>query len=282
MAKVYGYMRVSHDDSAQSGLGLKAQRQQILNWYRMLRSQPKHRGNMEWGKLVIDKAVSAYSKKFITRPAGRWLHEQLQTGDHIIFARLDRGFRNLRDCLAMMEVWRDKGVIVHFCDIQVDSGTAIGKLVINIMGTISEWYSATISERTKEALAQRKLARQRVCSFAPIGYKLGQKNPRGRQYLIQDKQDQALCRLTWIYRHLMKFTWPFLLDRIEAILAKRQKRKPLYRIHRRQWGKMRGVRGMLRWEEFRDRRKIDPDAVWPSTVNQKDMPAAPAKMRAVR
>src|SRR6187399_1444676 len=134
MGKVYGYLRVSHADSVESGLGLKGQKQTIRQWYKMLRMRDK---KLEWAGILRDLAVSAYSKVLVARPAGRELNSRLEEGDHVIFAKLDRGFRNTMDCLRTIAMWQARGVTVHFVDLQLNTSTSMGKMMLTIMAALA-------------------------------------------------------------------------------------------------------------------------------------------------
>jgi DNA invertase Pin-like site-specific DNA recombinase len=96
------------------------------------------------------EAVSAYTLNLAERPEGKQLHCALRRGDHVIFARLERAFRNLRDMQIQMSQWRDRGINIHFATENVDATTAMGQLQLNLMGAMAQWYSEYISERTKE------------------------------------------------------------------------------------------------------------------------------------
>ena len=92
----FGYRRCSHQDSADTRLGLDTQTRAVKAWYQVVNAE--HPG-VEWGQFFEDAAVSAHKRRFFDRPEGSKLNAQLRKGDHVIFAKFDRAFRNLRDCL---------------------------------------------------------------------------------------------------------------------------------------------------------------------------------------
>jgi hypothetical protein len=70
---VFGYIRVSTRDQAESGAGLAAQRDQIEEFFER-KYKPQ---GYAWGGIYEDKAVSAYKKWFADRPLAQKLMRQL-------------------------------------------------------------------------------------------------------------------------------------------------------------------------------------------------------------
>jgi DNA invertase Pin-like site-specific DNA recombinase len=146
---VYGYVRVSHEDSKKSGLSVGAQKDAITRY-----CERRELDSPQW---FIDEAVSAWKIQFYRRPQGGKLREIMKAGDTIIFYRLDRGFRSLLDFVRTVPVWIDEGVNVVILDQNFDFTTANGKLFLNVMAAYAQWKSDMISQRTKAGLERRKL-----------------------------------------------------------------------------------------------------------------------------
>jgi putative DNA-invertase from lambdoid prophage Rac len=144
----YGYIRVSTTDQADSGLGLQAQRDAIAREYEQ-KWKPE---GFAWGGVFEDAAVSG-GKQFLTRPAGLRLSTAANTGDVLLFAKLDRAFRSTVDCLSTLTVWRARGVRVVFINCNFDTESPMGKFALTIMAGASEWERDMIALRTKEGLA---------------------------------------------------------------------------------------------------------------------------------
>ena len=162
MGKVYGYVRCSHADSAESGLGMEVQRQKIETYFRYFVMRQQGDEVIEWGGWFVDSAVSAYRFKLSMRPEGRKLCETMQRGDHVIFSRLDRGFRLLPDMLDMFGRWRDGGITPHFVEENLDLSTPGGQLMANVLGSVNQWYSQFLSQRSKEVAARLKAQGKRA------------------------------------------------------------------------------------------------------------------------
>jgi DNA invertase Pin-like site-specific DNA recombinase len=74
-------------------------------------------------------------------------------GDHIVFPAIDRGFRNVNDCLHWFEVWNRRGVHLHVLNFggnQLDLGTPIGRLVFRVLAVLAELERDIRSERNRE------------------------------------------------------------------------------------------------------------------------------------
>ena len=87
---VYAYARVSTLQQANEGDSLEAQVKQVLG-YASSRGLELHKDGV-----FVEKGVSG-GQEFGSRPAGSKLLASLQSGDIVIFPKLDRGFRNTRD-----------------------------------------------------------------------------------------------------------------------------------------------------------------------------------------
>lgn len=162
MGKVYGMCRVSSVSSAVSDISIPAQRSIIREFKRT------HYPNMKWGDLCypddetkgffVDRAVSAWSKKFRNRPGSSKLFEILEEGDVLLMHSVSRGFRNIVDFCETMSELHKRGVTVRFVtEDSINFSTASGKLIGNILAAVAQYSSDIKSERLREAGAMRRL-----------------------------------------------------------------------------------------------------------------------------
>lgn len=165
---VYGYARVSHLDAAEKGLGIQAQIDGIQRWWNWAREH-KAWDCHQWGKVgwegvredgkendtgfFVDKAVSAYRKRFIHRPAGGRLDARLQAGDAVVIYRLDRSFRNVADFSTTTDRWIKAGIRLVFINPHLDLSSAMGTMMAHVMAAFAQFESAVKSERIREANA---------------------------------------------------------------------------------------------------------------------------------
>ena len=98
---------------------------------------------------------------------GRWdrpeLHrllDQLRKGDVLIVARLDRLSRSLRDVLAIMEKIQEAEAGFRSFSEAIDTTTAPGRMMMQMVGAFAEFERAILRERTKAGL---DAARKRGC-----------------------------------------------------------------------------------------------------------------------
>lgn len=196
---------MSDEGQAKSGLGLAAQKRRIEEAARRIRD-----GKLK--RILADKAVSARRKLFLDRIKGAELDRLLTNGDHVIIAKLDRAFRNLRDFATVMDSWRKRGVYVHLLDLGVDTSSPVGELVAGIMAAVAQWESQRIGERIKEAKAILR-SRGRTTNGRPlIGTKIR------RKLVIPDPAQRKVMRLITRLRENERLSWPGI-----AVELKRQK-----------------------------------------------------------
>lgn len=223
-ARAFGYARVSHVDSAESGLSIADQSEQIRNYYNYIKTR-KGNENLEWGGIFEDLAQSAFKKTFLRRPESRALLDTLQDGDHVMFYRLDRGFRNVADLTRTVDELSKRDISIHFIDLQMDVNSANGRFFMHVVGAVAEWMSRVQSERIKGALAQlRKSPHRPRRGLHDWGFKIVNRN--GRRMRIPDVHDRGLMKYC-LKRHTENATIRQICCEVEAKMAAYEKRKPL-------------------------------------------------------
>src|SRR6202163_435151 len=98
------------------------------------------------------------------RPRGRWdrpellrLLDQMRKGDVLIVSRLDRLSRSLRDLLMIMERIEQAEAGFRSLTEAIDTTTAPGRMMMQMVGVFAEFERAILRERTKAGLdAARK------------------------------------------------------------------------------------------------------------------------------
>lgn len=184
MSTAYGYTRVSSDSQAESGLSLSDQREQIKLQCKSLR---KLRG-LSIGHIYEDAAVSGSRYELRLRPEGERLDAVLQSGDYVVIAKLDRAFRNQRDCLNTIHEWERRGVVVFLLDLGVDTSTATGKLFLGILAAFAQWESARIGERIRDAKRAMRTEGRSVNGHRTLGHRV----VRGK--LVDDPAEKKLAK----------------------------------------------------------------------------------------
>lgn len=146
--RVVGYVRVSTEEQADTGLGLGAQRAAIVE-------EARRRG---WDLVAIHEDAGATGKSMDNRPALAEALEAVQSGDveALVVAKLDRLSRSLLDFASLMEQSHRQGWALIALDLGVDTTTPAGEMIANVMATFAQFERRLIGERTKGALAVRK------------------------------------------------------------------------------------------------------------------------------
>ena len=148
-----GYVRVSTDRQAEQGVSLEAQEAKI-------RAMATVQGH-ELVEVIVDAGESA---KSLHRPGLERLLELVRSGSiqAVIVAKLDRLTRSVKDLSALLELFEKKKVALVSVAESLDTGSAAGRLVITIMGAVSQWDREAIGERTRDALRHKRSKGERV------------------------------------------------------------------------------------------------------------------------
>ena len=121
-------------------------------------------------EVIVDAGESA---KSLSRPGMERLLELVDSRavDVVIIAKLDRLTRSVKDLAELLEKFSRRGVALVSVAESLDTGTAAGRLVLNIMVSVSQWEREAIGERTKDAMRHKRSKGERV-GTVPFGYRL--------------------------------------------------------------------------------------------------------------
>ncbi|MFC4755415.1 recombinase family protein [Dietzia aurantiaca] len=146
---VVGYLRVSTDEQAVSGLGLEAQRATIE-----ARAAAEGWTVISW---FADEGVSGTVAP-VERPGLSDALDAVSEGQasRLVASHLSRIGRSAArvldlDTLAAAEGW---GLVM--CDLQIDTATAAGRFMLGNMAAAAEYERNLVSERTRAALAVKR------------------------------------------------------------------------------------------------------------------------------
>jgi site-specific DNA recombinase len=161
--RVAGYIRVSSQEQADSGLGLEAQTAKI-------NAMATVKG---WSQPVIysDAGVSGTIEPMKRQGMSSLLNDiTLGKIDALIVLSLDRLGRKSRIILDLVETMKKHGVILISTKESFDSSTAMGTFALQMIAAVSELERNQISERTKAALDVRKEKHGYASGKLPMGY----------------------------------------------------------------------------------------------------------------
>ena len=90
--------------------------------------------------------------------------------DTVIIAKLDRLTRSVKDLAELLERFTRRGVSLVSVADSLDTRSAAGRLVLNIMVSVSQWEREAIGERTRDAMHHKRANGERV-GTVPFGYR---------------------------------------------------------------------------------------------------------------
>ncbi len=177
--RAVGYVRVSSDKQADGGVSLEAQTSRI-----------QAMATVQDAALVDTIIDAGESAKSLNRPGMVRLlamieSRQVQT---VIVAKLDRLTRSVRDLADLLERFERRNVSLVSVSESLDTGTAAGRLVLNVMMSVAQWEREAIGERTREALRHKRAKGLRVGGI-PFGYRLAVDR---RTLEIEPEEQEAL------------------------------------------------------------------------------------------
>lgn len=153
------YVRVSSARQAEEGVSIAAQ-------VRRVKSYAEYRNFLLPDEnIFIDDGVSA-GVSLWNRPAGKQMRKQIicSNARHLLAFKMDRLFRNTRDCLATVDELQEEDVHIHFCEFDggpMDTTSATGRMFLTVLAAFGELERGLISERTKLAIGHLKQNKQR-------------------------------------------------------------------------------------------------------------------------
>jgi site-specific DNA recombinase len=162
MATAIGYIRVSTEKQSEAGVSLEAQAAKI-------RAMAVIQG-VELADVIVDAGESA---KSLRRPGMAQLLAMVDAGDvdTVIIAKLDRLTRSVADLAELLKRFERRNVSLVSVVDSLDTRSAAGRLVLNIMVSVSQWEREAIGERTRDAMSHKRANGERV-GTVPYGFRV--------------------------------------------------------------------------------------------------------------
>jgi len=101
---------------------------------------------------VFSEQISSVAK----RPKLAEVIKFVRKGDKLVVTKLDRLARSVKDLNDIVTELNDKGVNLQILNINIDTATPTGKLMMNLLGSISEFERSMMLERQREGIAKAK------------------------------------------------------------------------------------------------------------------------------
>lgn len=176
MKYAIGYARVSTEKQASAGISLEAQEARIHAWceangYKLVR-------------VYVDAGLSG--KRMDTRKELLAALAALKKGMALVSYSLSRLARSTKDALAIAEAIQKKKADLVSLSEQIDTTTAAGKMMFQMLAVLAEFERNLVGERTSTALQHKKRNGQKYCNQTPYGFNAVE----GR--LVEVEQESAI------------------------------------------------------------------------------------------
>ena len=183
MRPAIGYIRVSSEEQADSGLGLEAQRQRIQAYCTMK--------ELRLVQVFEDGGVSG-GKPLGSRPAGANLLAAIRKNKAVlVVAKFDRLFRSVADAAQSITDFNRRDIELVAISEGFDMTNPYGRAMAQMASVFAELERAMIRDRTRAAMDVKRGRRERISRHAPYGWDFG---PKGK--LIENAvQQRAIGRM---------------------------------------------------------------------------------------
>lgn len=160
MKQAIGYVRVSTEQQANEGVSLEAQKAKIAAWCVT--------NGYELVDVFVDAGISG--KSMDKRPGLQDAMKSLKKGMALVSYSLSRLARSTKDALSIGEtVAKRKADMVSLTE-QIDTTTAAGKMMFQMLSVLAEFERNLVAERTTNALQHKKRTSQKYCNQTPYGF----------------------------------------------------------------------------------------------------------------
>ncbi len=173
------YTRVSTEDQAREGYSLAAQ-------LKRLRAYADAQGWVVAGEYVDD----GYSGRDVKRPAYQRMMAERDLWDAILVLKMDRIHRNSRNFMAMMDDLRKWGKDFVSATESLDTGTATGRFVADMLQRIAQLESEQTGERVHMGMRQAAEEGKFLGMSDPYGYRFD----RAKGNLVVVPEEAAVVR----------------------------------------------------------------------------------------
>jgi len=183
--RAVGYVRVSTDQQALEGVSLDAQQVRIRAH---CISQ-----DIELVDIVIDEGFSA---KSLERPGIKRALAMLASNqaNALVVVKLDRLTRSVKDLGYLCDSYFREGLPYSLLSVSdsIDTRSASGKLMLNVLMSVAQWEREAISERTQEAMDELKRRGVRM-GGAPYGWQYTKEpDEHGRRNIVLHPGEQKI------------------------------------------------------------------------------------------
>jgi DNA invertase Pin-like site-specific DNA recombinase len=80
----------------------------------------------------------------------------IRKGDTVVVTKLDRLARSMRDLLEIVDTIKAKGAELRILAMNLDTSSATGELMLNVLGSVAQFERSMMLERQREGIAKAK------------------------------------------------------------------------------------------------------------------------------
>jgi len=177
VVKVAIYTRVSTDDQALEGFSLPAQRERLKAYC----------DSQGWTIYNIYED-DGHSGRKIKRPGYQQMLKERENWDMILVLKMDRIHRNSRNFMEMMDNLHKWGKEFSSMQESLDTSTAMGRFVVDIIQRIAQLESEQIGERVYAGMKQKaKTVGGPLGKHTPFGY-----DRSNGEYIINENESEVV------------------------------------------------------------------------------------------
>lgn len=178
-----------------------------------------HLDEYEFMGVTVDDLLAARTSKFLERPGAAALNVQMQRGDHLVIARMDRGWRSMDDFLACYEMWQERGIATHVIDFNLTTTSYLSSEIKQLQA-VADWARLAKLERYKEARALQGCLTEPYFFRAKLGWKrvfLGwSKAGHPIRKFVPDMKMRGIMKEIVGWREQDNMTWTDIANRLTA------------------------------------------------------------------
>lgn len=156
------YLRVSTGKQADQGLSLEVQQDKATAYARLY--------DLDLIEVIVDAGESA---KTLQRPGLQRALSLLQSGQAaaLLIIKLDRLTRSVADLGRLIDEYfaPGKAELLSVSE-QMDTRSASGRLVLNILASVSQWEREIIAERTRDVMRHKQKQGEYIGGHIPYGF----------------------------------------------------------------------------------------------------------------
>lgn len=186
--KVIGYIRVSSKEQVEDGVSLDAQRAKLQAYALAM--------DLELVAMEEDAGISA--KTISGRPGLMRTLALLESGaaEGVLVVKLDRLTRSVRDLGDLVERYFAREFSLLSVSDSIDTRTAAGRLILNVLTSVAQWEREATGERTRDALGHLRTEGVHI-GGVPLGWdRTDEIDDEGRRrWIVNDAEQLVLQRI---------------------------------------------------------------------------------------